>query len=74
MINNLVNEGRLEQYDEIIFLNDSVFGPFYPFGEMFLKMEERKELDFWGVTKRGISDFDGEMKDIRNTYSYTFTL
>lgn len=59
VINNLVNEGRLEQYDEIIFLNDSVFGPFYPFGEMFLKMEERKELDFWGVTKRGISDFDG---------------
>ncbi len=59
VINSLVREGRLEQYDEIIFLNDSVFGPFYPFSEMFMKMDERKELDFWGVTKRGMSDFDG---------------
>ena len=59
VINSLSQDGRLGWYDEIIFLNDSVFGPFYPFSEMFSKMDKREDLDFWGVTKRGISDFDG---------------
>ena len=47
------------RYDEIIFMNDSVFGPFYSFEEMFKVMDRRNELDFWGITERGKSDFDG---------------
>lgn len=50
---------ELEKYDEAIFLNDSVFGPFYPLEEMFSVMERKQELDFWGIAKRGVSDFDG---------------
>lgn len=47
------------KYDEIIFMNDSVFGPFYSFEEMFKEMDKRNGLDFWGITERGKSDFDG---------------
>ena len=59
VIGRLAAQDRLKDYDEIIFMNDSVFGPFYPFLEMFDAMGTREELDFWGITKRGISDFDG---------------
>lgn len=55
----LTAQDRLKDYDEIIFMNDSVFGPFYPFWEMFDAMGAREKLDFWGITKRGVSDFDG---------------
>lgn len=39
----------LEQFDELIFANDSCFAPIFPFKEMFNKMEG-KNLDFWGNT------------------------
>ncbi|MCI8454956.1 MAG: hypothetical protein HFE84_10140 [Lachnospiraceae bacterium] len=58
-LDRLRGEGRLETYDAVLFMNDSVFGPFYPFQEMFETMEKREDLDFWGITKRGVSDFDG---------------
>lgn len=59
VIERLAAQDRLKDYDEIIFMNDSVFGPFYPFSEMFDAMAAREELDFWGITERGVSDFDG---------------
>lgn len=55
----LKSQARLNNYDEIIFVNDSVFGPFYPLDEMLSEMDKRKDIDFWGITKRGESDFDG---------------
>jgi len=42
----------LKQYDELILMNDSVFGPFYPFRSMFDDMDP-KNPDFWGITKHG---------------------
>lgn len=59
VISDLVKQDVLKQYDEMILTNDSVFGPFFPFSEMFSEMDKRNELDFWGITKRGVSDFDG---------------
>ncbi len=59
VLDNLSVENELERYDEIIFLNDSIFGPFYPLEEMFSKMDQNQELDFWGITERGEADFDG---------------
>jgi rhamnosyltransferase len=41
---------RLSEYDEAILANDTVFGPVYPFSEMFDVMSGRG-LDFWGITK-----------------------
>lgn len=48
---------ELENYDEIILMNYTIFGPIYPFFEMFEKMN-KKDLDFWGITKHHEVDFD----------------
>lgn len=40
----------LSKFDEIIHVNDSCFGPIYPFKEMFDEMDKRN-VDFWGITR-----------------------
>ncbi|MGL5973262.1 MAG: rhamnan synthesis F family protein, partial [Oscillospiraceae bacterium] len=42
-------EDGLNNFDEIILLNFTNFGPLYPFSEMFSEMEKRDD-DFWGIT------------------------
>ena len=42
---------NLKKYDELLLINFTIMGPIYPFKEMFDKMDERKEIDFWGITK-----------------------
>lgn len=41
---------KLYEYDELLMLNDSFFGPFYPIEEFFDAMEE-SDADFYGVMK-----------------------
>ena len=41
---------KLSEYDELIFANDSCYGPLYPISEVFAEME-KKNCDFWGITK-----------------------
>ena len=48
---------ELQKYDEVIMLNYTFFGPLYPFSEMFDEMEKR-DLDFWGITRHHKVDFD----------------
>ena len=48
---------RLEAYDEVILMNYTIFGPLYPFEEMFREMN-RRDVDFWGITKHHKVDFD----------------
>ena len=43
---------KLAQYDELILMNSTMFGPLYSFKEMFETMAER-DLDFWGITSHG---------------------
>ena len=43
---------RLRTYDELVLCNDSFFGPFYPFAEVFREMERRGD-DFWGLSVHG---------------------
>ena len=38
----------LEQADELIFANDSCYGPLYDLGKVFEKMETQ-DIDFWGM-------------------------
>ena len=38
----------LADADELIFCNDSCYGPIYPFEDVFAKME-KKDCDFWGM-------------------------
>jgi len=54
---------NLVEYDELVLLNDTVFGPIFPFEAMFEEMRERK-LDFWGITKHGeSSNYTGLTRD-----------
>lgn len=38
------------RYDELILVNDSMFGPFRPMKDIFREMDQ-KSVDFWGLTK-----------------------
>ena len=42
-------DDHLLKYDEIILMNNSFFGPFYPWNEMFDTMEAYG-IDIWGIT------------------------
>lgn len=48
---------KLAEYDEVVMLNYTFFGPLYPFSEMFDTMAER-DVDFWGITKHHKVDPD----------------
>lgn len=48
---------ELMKYDEVILMNFTMYGPLYPFKEMFEVMD-RKDIDFWGITKHHGFDFD----------------
>ena len=41
---------RLAQYDELLMLNDSFFGPFYPLDEL-MDAAEKSDADFYGAMK-----------------------
>lgn len=54
---------KVRQYDELVLVNDSMFGPFRPMKEIFLEMN-RKSVDFWGLTKHGeYNDKEGKYID-----------
>ena len=48
-----IGKQLLENYDELVLLNDTFYGPFYSFKEVFCKMEESEPYDFWGITIHG---------------------
>lgn len=48
---------ELKKYDEVMVLNSTTYGPFYPFSEMFETMDGR-DVDFWGITKFHQVPFD----------------
>lgn len=37
------------EYDEVVCINDTFYGPFYSFDEIYEKMNKKK-IDFWGLT------------------------
>ncbi len=43
------HRGNLSKYKNIMFINDSVFGPFCPLNDIFSKMDS-KNLDMWGIS------------------------
>jgi lipopolysaccharide biosynthesis protein len=44
-----LDRAELEQQDEILLMNYTFFGPIFPLGEMFDRMDST-EVDFWGIT------------------------
>ena len=49
----LDKKDELKDYDELILFNDSFYGPFYPFQDIFDEMAKRSNADFWGLTIHG---------------------
>lgn len=49
---------KMTKFDECILVNSTLYGPIYPFKEMFDTMDARN-LDFWGITKHHSVDYDG---------------
>ena len=41
---------KITSFDEVIMMNFTIMGPVYPLEEMFTTMD-KKDLDFWGITK-----------------------
>lgn len=47
----LEKNNMLDVFDEVVFCNDAVYGPIYPFAELFTKIEGVGSCyDFWGIT------------------------
>ena len=57
--------GMLEDAEELVFCNDSCYGPVYPFEECFGVMAERS-CDFWGMT------LNKKLKKHIQSYFYVF--
>ena len=66
---------RLDDFDELIFANDSCYGPLYPLEKVFSKME-KENCDFWGITKNrfGIIKVDGEYKLTKRPHLQSYFL
>ena len=47
-LTNVIGKNVLAQYDELIFCNDTFYGPFLPLKTIWEKMGE-KNCDFWGL-------------------------
>lgn len=56
----------LRAYEEVVYCNATIFGPVYPFSEMFGKMAEKEDLDFWGISFHP----DLMTKDTLNPWGY----
>lgn len=48
------------KYDEVVLCNSTFLGPIFSLEDMFLKMDERENLDFWGITQHPDYLYDTE--------------
>lgn len=67
--------GLLEGVEEVIFANDSCYGPIYPFNQMFNLMSF-VGADFWGITqnKFAIKKVGGQYKTDMNAHLQSYFL
>lgn len=47
---------HLKEYEELLIINDTVYGPLYPLQEV-LKNMEKEDADFWGLTQVEETDY-----------------
>lgn len=62
---------KLKEYDELILVNDSFYGPFEDIYPIFLEMESR-QLDFWGFMKRGSGQYGMTGSDPEHILSFFY--
>ena len=56
----LLAQEQIPDYDELLFVNDTCYGPFFELETIFKKMEKKK-CDFWGLTRNNY----GLKKDVQ---------
>lgn len=65
-----VDRNKLQEYEELLFVNDTFYGPFYPWKRVFEQMELHT-ADFWGLTKHtGFYSADLEMMVTEHIQTY----
>ena len=50
---------EISAYEELVLLNDSFYGPFYPMRNLFAKMD-KISVDYWGLTKSPAGTLTGK--------------
>ncbi len=73
MFQRYVTPRELEKYDEIVLCNDSFYGPFFPFTEVWGRMEQ-SQADFWGFTRHPGGIFKNEKPFPAHIQSYFLTI
>lgn len=63
----LKNNNLLNQFDELIFANDSCYAPLFPLDNMFKKMEENN-CDFWGATMNLCTENHKEKEHVQSYF------
>lgn len=59
---------KVLSFDELVLVNDSLFGPFCPMRRIFDTMDDRKNVDFWGLSghsafrREGIDHFPAHIQ------------
>lgn len=53
---NYLGQLGLSKYDEVVFVNDTYYGPFVPFQHIFKAMENESS-DFWGLSRLDMGIF-----------------
>ena len=54
-----IGKKALDNYDELVLLNDTFYGPFYSFRNVFFIMDKEKQYNFWGITVHGAFQQEG---------------
>ena len=62
---------KIRQFDELILANDSFYGPFDDISKIFNEMESRN-LDFWGLMKRGAGTYGATGNDPEHLLSFFY--
>ncbi len=62
---------KILAFDELVLVNDSFYGPFSDFTEIFGKMSER-DIDFWGLMKRGAGKYGKTGSDPEHILSFFY--
>lgn len=68
----LKEQNLLENYDQLIFCNDSVYGPFYDLGPIFEEMQTRENNDFWSIFFERDYSYAYTKRDYAQSYFLVF--
>lgn len=70
---NYLTEAELKKYDEIVLCNDSFYGPFFSFIEVWNRMKN-SHADFWGFTRHPKGVFEDKTSFPAHIQSYFLTI